>query len=127
MAKTTLGILAVSTLSMLGCGESPTQPRVPTPTPATASLVPVVTSAVPADDRKPNLRGSWTLRGSNFRPAPSVSFEAGGSVILLAFADQFGDDYVVAWIPAGTEPGAYTPCVRTIYGKGCGPFLVTVK
>lgn len=136
MIKGTLGILAASTLFVLGCGDTPTQPpfptpfatasptRTPTPTPSSA---PVVASAEATLKYYPGL-GGWIIRGSHLFPDPIATFESGGSVIELWLEETtFSGGFVGVVVPIGTAPGMYTPCVETIYGKGCGSFLVTVE
>jgi hypothetical protein len=133
MFKRTLGILTASTLLAFGCGDnqSPTEPQLqvtplPTPTPApNPSLVPVVTSAEPTTIYYGN---GWIIRGSNFVPDPKAYFESGQSVIELFLEENtFRGEFVGVVIPPGTAPGAYTPCVETINGKGCGSFVVTLN
>jgi hypothetical protein len=122
MIKTTIGLIAVAASFAFGCGDSssPTEPPPGQPTPA-ASHAPVVESV----ERGRLYRSQWVLRGANFRPEPKVTFESGGLVIHLQ-SDNFSDDYAAFEVPLVTAPGTYTPCVKTVNGKGCGNFLVTV-
>jgi hypothetical protein len=125
MIKRVAGILAVSTFFAFGCGDStlpsPTQPLIrPTPTP---SLVPVVRSVEP---NTTHYFGDWIIHGSNFGPNPIATFESSGLVIRLDLEEELLS-YVVVTVPRATAPGAYTPCIETVNGKGCGSFLVTVK
>lgn len=123
LIRQSIATLAVSTIFVLGCSDSssPTEPTLRQPIPA-ASLAPVVQSV----DERPTDYYQWVIRGSNLRPNTRATFESSGSVIRLEISDNFDDERVPVAAPRGTAPGAYTPCVETDSGKGCGSFLVTV-
>jgi len=125
MIKTTIGLIAISAVVASGCGDSslPTESTSARPTPTSLSLAPIVERV----DRGRRFYSQWIFRGRNLGPDPIATFESAGSVIRLDRTDfSSQDDSVSVLVPWGTAPGAYTPCVRTVNGKGCGNFLVTV-
>ncbi len=122
MFKQTLGILGASVLFVVGCGDkaAPTQPVVASP-----SYVPVVTSAEPTQYY---FGAGWILHGSYLYSASNVTLESGNSTIRMNLEESTpAGSFIGVSLPEGAPPGAYTPCVRTLWGKGCGGFLVTVE
>jgi hypothetical protein len=122
-----LSVLGVFVIVTFGtgsrCNEVTGPDRTPTPSPTT-SLVPVVTGVEPSE-KVSNYYDAWAIVGHHLAPGPIATLESGGSVIqLFVLYERPTGEYLVV-VPNGT-PGAYTPCVRTSHGKGCGNFLVTV-
>ena len=118
-----LGVFVVVTFSTGSRCNEVTGPG-PTPTPSSNS------SAVPVVERvEPDIYdegGGWLIHGRNFKPNPIATFESGGSAIRLLIVLSYPNGALLK-VRSPSKPGAYAPCVTTIYGKGCGNFLVTVK